>query len=113
MMTIRQYHEKGFAQPLPHQRYPWNDRSTPILERYELGWKTCARPRLSWDCGAGVPASTTPISGSVTRCEPRNDGRGSRSKTVAVGMRMGAEPATLPGADASQIRSEFLLLSGD
>ena len=30
----------GFAQPLPHQRYPWEDRSTPILERYELDWQT-------------------------------------------------------------------------
>ena len=31
---------RGFAQPLPHQRYPWDDRSTPILERYELNWQT-------------------------------------------------------------------------
>ena len=31
---------RGFAQPLPHQRYPWDDRSTPILERYELDWQT-------------------------------------------------------------------------
>jgi hypothetical protein len=29
----------GFAQPLPHQRYPWDDLSTPILERYELDWQ--------------------------------------------------------------------------
>jgi hypothetical protein len=29
----------GFAQRLPHQRYPWDDRSTPILERYELDWQ--------------------------------------------------------------------------
>ena len=29
----------GYAQPLPHQRYPWDDRSTPILERYELDWQ--------------------------------------------------------------------------
>ena len=31
---------RGFAQPLPHQRYPWDDRSTPVLERYELDWQT-------------------------------------------------------------------------
>src|SRR4051794_20085361 len=31
---------RGFAQPLPHQRYPWDDRSTPNLERYELSWQT-------------------------------------------------------------------------
>jgi hypothetical protein len=30
----------GFAQPLPDQRYPWDDRSTPFLERYELDWQT-------------------------------------------------------------------------
>ena len=30
----------GFAQPLPHQRYPWDDRSAPNLERYELDWQT-------------------------------------------------------------------------
>jgi hypothetical protein len=30
----------GFAQPLPHQRYPWADRSSPFLERYELDWQT-------------------------------------------------------------------------
>jgi hypothetical protein len=29
----------GFAQPLPHQRYPWDDRSAPNLERYELDWQ--------------------------------------------------------------------------
>ena len=29
----------GFAQPLPHQRYPWDNRSTPFLERYELDWQ--------------------------------------------------------------------------
>jgi hypothetical protein len=29
----------AFAQPLPHQRYPWDDRSTSILERYELDWQ--------------------------------------------------------------------------
>jgi hypothetical protein len=40
----------GFAQPLPDQRYPWDDRSTPLLERYELDWQT-ARGR---DCHAVV-----------------------------------------------------------
>ena len=30
----------GFAQPLPHQRYSWDDRSAPNLERYELDWQT-------------------------------------------------------------------------
>ena len=30
----------AFTRPLPHQRYPWDDRSTSILERYELDWQT-------------------------------------------------------------------------
>jgi hypothetical protein len=30
----------SFAQALPHQRYAWDNRSTPILERYELNWQT-------------------------------------------------------------------------
>jgi hypothetical protein len=30
----------GLAQPLPHQRYPWADRSAANLERYELDWQT-------------------------------------------------------------------------
>jgi hypothetical protein len=29
----------GFAQPLPHQQYPWENQSTPTLERYELDWQ--------------------------------------------------------------------------
>jgi hypothetical protein len=29
----------GFAQRLAHQRYPWDDRSTSLLERYELDWQ--------------------------------------------------------------------------
>ena len=29
----------GFAQRLPDQHYPWDDRSAPLLERYELDWQ--------------------------------------------------------------------------
>ena len=39
-MTQSDKTKTGFAQPLPHQRYPWDDRSAPNLERYELDWQT-------------------------------------------------------------------------
>ena len=46
--------KRGFAQPLPHQRYPWDDRSTPILERYELDWQTTPGRDCHGNRGAGV-----------------------------------------------------------